>query len=145
MRRVDSYAGTDLSTTVGGHRRLSFWVVSGLDDGMEVRGEDTIIPGAAGRVARDRIRDRRVIEIQGWVQGTGADPGDDMRDAMETLRTLFDPTRSSATLSVLLEDQTRTASISCRPLPETMIEYLDAYAIGMNVRFEAIGNDWTVA
>lgn len=145
MRRVESYGGTDLHTFVSDERRLTFWVVSGLDDGLELRGVDTIIPGTAGRTERNRVRDRRVIEIQGWVRGTGASPGDDLRDAMETLRTLFAPTRASASLVVLLEDAVRTATISCRPLPETMVEYTDNYAIGMNVRFEALGNDWAVA
>lgn len=144
MRRVLSYDGTDLYEFVGDERRMTFWVIHGLDDGIEVRGVDTVIPGTAGRTERNRVRDRHIIEIQGWVRGTGADPGADMREAMETLRALLDPTRSSATLLVQLEDESSTASISCRPLPDTMAEYTDAYAIGMNVLFEAIGDDWTV-
>lgn len=142
MRRVLSYDSESLYEFVGTERRMTFWIESGLDDGIEVRGEDTVIPGTAGRIERNRIRDRHIVEIRGWVRGTGSDPGEDLRDAMEDLRDLFDPTRASADLVVLLGEG--TATISCRPLPDTLAGYTDANAIEMSVRFEAIGADWSV-
>lgn len=145
MRRVLTYDSEALYEFVGSERRLTFWVVSGLDDGVEVRGADTVVPGTAGRVERNRVRDRRVVEIQGWVRGTGLDPGLDMREAMEDLRALFLPTRDPAVLVVRLEDAESTASIECRPLPETLATYTDAFAIEMNIRFEATGADWSVS
>jgi hypothetical protein len=47
-------------------------IVSGLNDGLEVRGTDTVVPSAAGRVFRDRKRDVRHIVLAGWIQGTGS-------------------------------------------------------------------------
>lgn len=148
IRPATSYAGTALNTFVGTERRLTFWLVGGLDSGLEVRGEDTVIPTAAGRVARNRVRDVRVIEVDGLVTGTGASEAarmDDFRDAMETLRTLFAPTRAAASLVVLLEDGIRSATISCRPLPGPQVRYYPTSAARWALAFEAVGTDWVVA
>ena len=148
LRPVESYAGTALNTFVGTETRLRFWVVDGLDDGLEIRGVDSVIPGAAGRVPRNRLWDRRVVEIAGWVRGVGASDAaraDDFRDAMETLRTLFDPTRVPASLVIGLEGGVRTATISCRPLPTILVGYKPVPAASINVEFEAVEGDWLVA
>lgn len=148
IRPATSYDGTGLNTFVGSERRLTFWLVGGLDDGLDVRGEDTVIPSAAGRVARNRVRDRRIIEVDGLVTGTGASEAarmDDFRDAMESLRTLFSPTRAAANLVISLEDGVRTATISCRPLPDRDVRYYPTSAARWALEFEAIGNDWLVA
>ena len=147
-RSVTSYNGTSLNTFSSAQPRLVFQVVRGLDDTPEVRGKDTVIPGTAGRTARSRVRDRRVIEIEGWVLGVGATHSaqtDDFRDAMETLRTLFDPTASAATLIVALEDGARSASISCRPV--NMLVNYEGLSVGarVNVELEAIGSDWSIS
>lgn len=143
-----TYGGTSLVSFVGSQVRFAFRVVRGLDDTPEVRGTDTIIPSAAGRVARNRVRDRRVIELQGLVVGTGSTDAaqvDDFRDAMETLRDLFDPTDAAKTLIVSLEDATRTATISARPI--NMVVGSDAIPIlrEVSVELEAVGADWVIA
>lgn len=145
-RSVTSYGATSLNTFSGAQPRLIFQVVRGLDDSPEVRGKDTVIPGTAGRTARDRVRDVRRIELDGWVFGVGSTDSaqtDDFRDAMETLRTLFDPTASAATLTVALEDGVRSATISCRPV--NMLVNYEGLSTGarVNVVLEAIGSDWT--
>lgn len=145
-RSVTSYNGTSLNTFSGGQPRLVFQCIRGLDDTPEVRGYDTIIPGTAGRTARSRVRDRRIIEIEGWVIGLGSSHAaqtDDFRDAMETLRSLFSPTASAANLVVLLEDATRSGTISCRPL-NMLVDYEGSVAARVNVELEAIGGDWSV-
>lgn len=147
-RAVNTYDGTDLTTISTTAPRLQFWLVSGLDDGLDVRGKDNIIPSAAGRTARNRVRDRRVIEIAGFVGGVGADAAaqtDDFRDAMEVLRALFVPTRAAASLVVLLEDATRTATISCRPLPTIRTQYVSNVAALLSIELEAVGSDWVIA
>lgn len=147
-RSVSSFAGTSLNTFSSGQPRLVFWVVRGLDDSPEVRGEDTVIPGTAGRVARSRVRDRHVIEIEGYVVGLGASDAlqtDDFRDQMETLRALFDPTAAAGSLVVLLEDATRTATITARSV--NMLTDYDGMTViaRVNVEMEAIGADWAIA
>ena len=147
-RPVDSYDGTSLVTLVGTERRLTFWLASGLDDGLAVRGVDTVIPGSAGEVERVRIAGARIIEIQGWVRGLGADDAaraDDFRDAMETLRTLFSPTRTAATLIVGLEDAVRTATIAARPLPDPIIAYKPVPAASVSVQLKAVDPVWVIA
>lgn len=144
-RAVTSYGATDLNTFSGGQPRFVFQVARGLDDSPEVRGTDTIIPGRAGRTARSRVFDRRVIEIEGWVFGVGtthAAQTDDFRDAMETLRSIFDPTAAAATLTVLLEDSTRSVTISCRPT--NMIVNYEGMSAGarVSVELEAVSADW---
>lgn len=148
QRPVTSYDAVSLNTLVGTERRLTFWLVRGLDDPPEVRGADTTIPGTAGRTPRNRVRDRRTIEIQGWVRGTGATDAlraDDFRDAMEELRALFSPTRAAATLIVGLEDGTRTATITARPLPTAIIGYKPVPAASVSYELEAVGADWVIA
>ena len=147
VRPVESFSGSDLNTISGSTPRLTFWLVRGLDELPEVRGLDTVIPGAAGRVARNRIRDIRTIEIQGHIAGVGSTAAaqtDDFRDAMETLRALFDPTAAAATLVVGLEDGTRSASINCRPV-NSMTRYVSDVGAEMNVELEAIGSDWSIS
>jgi hypothetical protein len=96
-RPIVTYAGTSLQVLSGSERRITFWLVGGLDDPADVRGEDTVVPALAGRIARNRVRDRRVIEIQGYVRGLGSDDAaraDDFRDIQEVLRALFAPTNA---------------------------------------------------
>lgn len=146
-RSVTTFAGTSLNTISSTAPRLTFWLVRGLDDSFEVRGRDTIIPGTAGRTSRTRVRDRRVIEIEGFVAGVGASQAiqtDDFRDVMEVLRALFSPTAAAGNLVVLLEDEVRSATISCRPLPTMTTIYHGDTAATLSVEFEAIGADWAL-
>lgn len=95
-----TYRGTELRRSDGG---LYFWIAQGFDDEAQVRGEDDIIPGLAGRTARNRVKDRRMIELQGYVIGVGADEAA-MRAAyrarVDDLHTIFDPTLSPGALVV---------------------------------------------
>jgi len=141
-----TFNGTSLNTDVGGDPRYTFWLERGFDEAPEVRGEDTIIPSAAGRTARDRKFDYRVIEIQGWVMGTGATEvlmRSDHRAAMNTLRTLFDPTQTPKTLAVTLDNST-TGSISARPLNMIVLDKPSASSWLVSVEFIAV-SDWSVA
>lgn len=147
-RSVTSYNGTSLNTFSGAQPRIVAQLVRGLDDSWDVRGKDTVIPGAAGRTARSRVRDNKKIELELWVFGLGtsnAAQTDDFRDAMETLRSLFDPTAAAATLIVALEDGVRSASISCRTINMIVAEYIGPVGAQLNVELEAIGNDWSIS
>lgn len=72
-------------------------LVSGYSEPAVPRGEDTIIPSIAGRVARDRVADYRRIILEGYVIGTSAS---DFRSKTDTLMSVMDPTDNPATLTV---------------------------------------------
>jgi hypothetical protein len=138
-----TYDSTSLNTDSGGEHRLLFRCVRGLYDLPRVRGRDTVIPGAAGRTARDRVRDVRVIELEGHIFGTGATTAlqvADAESALEALRTLFDPTRDAATLVVTTS--TGSKSISARPLNMVVDEGLMPVHRLVSVELEAVGADW---
>jgi hypothetical protein len=141
-----TYDGVSLVTVVAGMPRMLIGLVRGLDDAPEVRGSDTIIPGAAGRVPRTRVRDRWVIELAGPVGGVGtthAAQAADVRAALEELRTLFDPTRDPAALSVELEDG-GTAVISARPVNLLLDEPVVPTMRRVSIELEAVEGPWVI-
>jgi hypothetical protein len=85
-----TYAGYELQPLDGSRH---FFVYTGLDEPAAVRGDDTVVPGAAGQAERDRVKDHRLIEIRGVVAGAGA--SEDV--ARQSYRT-----RMNALLAVLL-------------------------------------------
>lgn len=142
-----TYDGTPLVTFVGGEARMLIRCIRGLDESPRVRGVDTVIPTAPGRVARNRVYDGRIIELQGPVMGTGATEAEqraDMRAALEELRDLFDPTSSPSVLIIALEDG-GTATITARPVnmvtgPDSIPTWRE-----VSIELEAVGADWLIA
>lgn len=61
-----TYRGTDLQTPT-----LHLDIVRGFFEPPEVRGEDDVIPMAAGREEQTRIADRLLIRLEGYVLGAG--------------------------------------------------------------------------
>lgn len=142
-----TYASTALVTSVSDQPRMVIRCVRGLDDSFEVRGTDTIIPTASGRVARNRVRDRRVIELAGHVLGTGdteAEQRADVRAALEELRALFDPSAAPGTLVLDLEDG-GTATIAARPVNMIVPDDPVPTWRQVSIELEAVGADWTIA
>lgn len=92
----------------------SVWldVKEGLFEHYKVRGKDTTIPGAAGKIPRNRVADELRIVLKGWIRGSS---WSNYWTLVKEMKTLFDPARSPATLSVPLDDGT-TATIDARPL-----------------------------
>lgn len=108
--------GVDLTRSDG---RILGRVVRGLNELPEVRGKDTVVPALAGRVPRNRIADRLLIEWEGMVMGAGSteqDQREDFRDIVDSLRALMDPTSDPYELVVTLEDGSTTRSITARPI-----------------------------
>lgn len=138
-----TYDGTSLVTTSGGQYRLIFRLSRGLYDSPEVRGRDTVIPGTAGRTVRSRVRDRRVVELEGHIFGVGATDAlqqADVESALESLRTLFSPTRAVANL--VIATSTGTKTIACRPLNMVVDEGEAVVYRHVSVELEAVGADW---
>src|SRR5687767_13721371 len=97
-----TYKATDLQAS---NYTIFLQIVRGLDENADVRGQDTIIPGTAGRTARNRVADVRRIELRGWVAGTGATETaarSSFRTLVKSLQTLFSPTAAAGNLVATL-------------------------------------------
>lgn len=115
-------------------------IIKGLNEGPEVRGTDTIVPGLYGRIARNRIGDRLVIELEGYVAGSGMDE-ETQRSSFRTLvnqfAALFDPTAMPANLVADLEDGS-TATVAARTLPTVLWQPIVPAMAKVNVQMEAV-------
>jgi hypothetical protein len=141
-----SYRGTSCVTTASGQLRICLRLTRGLHSGLDVRGRDTVVPGLAGRVPRNRVKDRRLLEIEGEVMGVGSTEAArlaDFESAMATLAGLFDPSLAAGALVVMLQGG-GTATISARTLPETIEgdDGLPGYR-RVSYRLEATSPDWS--
>lgn len=117
------FDGTNFEQSAGGLLRLSLRIVHGLDDGLQVRGTDNTIPSLDGQVPRIRVAHQRIIEIEGYAFGTGANETaqrNDMVDLLDELAALFDPTKMPQTLTVTRMDGS-TRSIEARPLDDLIV------------------------
>lgn len=144
---VQSYDSVSLAVDVSGEHALWCWLVRGLDETWDTRGDDIIIPGAHGRTPATRKRDTLVIELQGVIAGVGATPAlqlASVRTRLTTLRSTFDPTKSPANLVVLLEAG-NTATIACRPVNILMLDYPHPVYRPFSVELLAVGSDWAIS
>jgi hypothetical protein len=64
-----TYGGVDLQRS---DLSLHLDISEGLNDGLRVRGKDTVVPSLAGNMPRNRVADVRDIRLTGWAQGGGA-------------------------------------------------------------------------
>ena len=148
-RRVNRYRGMSFYQFVSNQPRIIAWATYGVDSGPRVRGVDTTVPAATGRIARNRVGDGRMVGIEGFVMGTGntlVEQRDDFRDAIEQMRVVFDPTLSPGELEVILEGGT-VATINVRTMPEE--PEWGPYALPtyrtFSVEFEAVDDEWSLS
>lgn len=121
-------------------------VVSGLNDGLDVRGSDTIVPSAEGRIARDRKGDVRHIVVACTIQGVGVSESLRLADAQalrDELETLFDPRSAPDTLAGVAADGSARA-IECRPQPGIVWSELLPGVETASVLFDSVDPDWQV-
>jgi hypothetical protein len=81
-----------------------FDIFTGYNELPETRGSDDIVPGLAGRYRRNRIDDRLIIELRGWIRGVGGttvERQQAFRASVTAIQTAFDPTGTSGTLTAL--------------------------------------------
>jgi hypothetical protein len=147
-RAVISYRNVNLYQIVANQPRILLRCVYGLDNSPTVRGKDSLIPSAAGLVARNRVRGVRRIVLEGFVMGVGTTHDDqraDLRSIVELLRDAFDPTAAAAELEVQLEDG-NTATIDARAMPEEPEWGPDTMptARTLSIELEAVGADWVL-
>lgn len=83
-----TFRGTDIHNA-----NIYLDVTRGFNESAEVRGEDDVVPEAAGQEYGEWIADKRTIYLEGHVEGTGATElarQQSWRTASNTLRTLMD-------------------------------------------------------
>ena len=95
MTAVLTYRTTELRNLAV--NRHFFGITGGWRDGVEVRGKDFVLPGAAGQYELNRVDDHRVIHLEGFVLATDEANWD---VEMAALEALFDPALGSGSLVV---------------------------------------------
>ena len=148
-----TFGGTDIkvstAATAGG---IYLDITGGFDDVAEVRGTDVIVPGRAGRTPLSRVKDRRLIELTGYVNGN---PGaaslalrqQSYRTHIVTLQALFAPTDAAKSLVVTtpyLGLAAGTKTISARYLNAIWDVVVAGFFCRVSCQLEAVGNppDW---
>lgn len=135
--------GTDVQqATIG----IFLELVRGLNEPPRVRGVDTVVPGLAGRIARNRVSDGFILELRGYVAGTGSDEAaqrGDFRELVNTFRALFDPTRDPVDVVATLEDGS-TATCSARALPTAVWDQVVPSMARVSLEMESLDADWVI-
>ncbi len=139
-----TFKGTDIQRS---NLELHCDIVSGLNDGIELRGEDTVIPGAEGMMARTRVKNLRRVILRATIQPVGTDE-DDRLAAWQTLRdemeTLFDPTVEGTLAGVANDGSTRSIDVR----PEDGWVWEETAAVGVEtavILMTAVDPNWQVS
>lgn len=88
-----AYRGTDIHV----RGSIFFDLTRGFLDPAEVRGVDVTVPGLAGRTVQSRVKDRRSLLLEGYVQGADAEA---WRDNIDILMVLMDRSLTPGSLVV---------------------------------------------
>lgn len=142
-----TYRGTSIQTA-----NIHLDVFSGYAEPARVRGEDGIIIGQPGRFLRPRVKDYRIVELRGWVQGTGATlvlKQQSWRASTDTLMALMDYTLGVGNLvatppALGLPSGSKTLSCRCRNVLPGNIEGGSVFQ-RWTIELECIANppEWT--
>lgn len=136
-----SYDGNDVQQS---DFSLFLEIVRGLNEAPLVRGRDTVVPSLAYRIPRSRVADSIVIELRGFITGTGSGEAalrEDFRNNVDTIKFLFDPTGDPKDLVATCEDGT-LRTISCRTTSLVWGQVLPSFA-NVSIELEAY-EDWAV-
>lgn len=131
---------------------LFFDVMSSPYEPAEYRGRDDIALGRPGRVRRNRIADRRIINLRGWTRGIGTtveERRESWNDAEAEFLALLDPSLAPGALIVLapyLGLLSGSLSIDVVGLNWIAGDVIGSMSFRLwTVELEAVGNppDWT--
>lgn len=150
MATTLSYAALDIRLD---NKTIYFDVNKGLDEGFESRGVDYIVPDIAGRVARGKQPDRRVIELVGYVwggdSGTLLTDQEAYRTAVDSILAVFDTSLAPADLVLtgpyLGVPSGTTWTISCRTTNIMSGELIAGKFRRFNIELESVASPaWAV-
>lgn len=125
---------------------MHFYIYKGMDEPSAVRGEDTVVPGAAGKALRDRVKDHRDIELRGFVAGQGATEDaarEEYRDHMDALLAILDPTTTQVLVAfapVAGVDSGRKRSITVRFVNMISGDWVAGLYRNFTLQFEAVAS-----
>lgn len=139
---VLTYRGAELRDLAVANRWFS--ITGGWRDGLEVRGKDATIVGAPGMYELNRIANRRIVTLAGFVLGTSESDWD---AEMAELEAIFDPTLGSDDLVVTAPYMGYTGStrtIVARVANYLTVDVVPQLVTRYDVTLHAIGNppDW---
>lgn len=138
-----TYRGTELADLTV--RRCLFELVGGWRDGLSVRGDDTVIPGASGRIEEARREDLRAIRLHGIVLATSEA---NWNTVLGELETAFDVSAAAASLIVtapFMGLATGTRTISARVESVVTRDLLYGLVTEYDVLLHSVASppDWT--
>lgn len=119
-------------------------IVSGLYDGLDVRGEDVTINYLAGQVPRSRRGHTRRVLLKGFCRGDGSTQDErrlSYRAERENMELLFDVTAMPATLEVTYADLS-SRSITARTLNIIATELVPAEVADVSIELLSTDPDW---
>lgn len=136
-----TYRGSDVQDEDG----IFLEIVRGLTEVVEVRGQDLIVPAREGQIVRNRVGNRLVIELRGWIRGVGSGETGDRADFAANravFRSLFDPRLDPGDLVATLEDGSEQ-TIAARTLNVISDQVVPSF-VNVSVELESVSPDWTV-
>jgi hypothetical protein len=138
-----TYRGTDVQEDPPG---ILLTVVGSPYAGLEVRGTDYLVPTEPGLYALNRVATRRILALEGFVMGSGANE-DAAREDFAILRALFhgvfNPRLDPDALVLALEDGTQITA-DYRTLPDIVWNQVGPSFAMVGVRLETVTPEWSV-
>ena len=143
-----TYRGVDIRRT---DRSIFLEVIRGFDDEVDVRGADAIIVGKSGRFELNRVKDVRIVGLEGWVLGIGTTLDArrlSYRTLVDELHAIFDPTLAPGALvatTPYLGIATGTKTIQVRYVNSLWDDPVQGFFRRVSVELECIASppNWT--
>lgn len=134
-----------------GTPEIYFDLVKGYHDGDRVKGDDWNVPGSVGRIFFQKVKDSRIIELDGFVRGTGAtlnDRQESWRASTDLVKAAMDMSATLATLTLLepylgLTDDVELEAVAIQIMTGPVQSNMTYQR--WNVQLEAFDPAWSVA
>lgn len=131
---------------------MHFTIHRGFDDVPEVRGKDDVAPALAGRVVRNRVADRLIIELRGVILGSGATEDaarQNYRATVNSLKNVLDRTLPPGDLVVYAPTMglaSGTATISVRHVNSVWGDWVAGLHRKVSIELECVSSPpvWTL-
>lgn len=130
-----------------GDCRVAFWFRDGFNNIPTIRGEDVLVPGRSGRIARNRIADVLAVPLSGWLvvpDGLAVDAARAaFRSSMRTLQTLL-AGLDVVVLEAALEDGS-IATLNVRVEPPVLVREQPAgLGATIDVDLRSVDPSWVI-